>query len=181
MHCNLIHQDQSCLRGISDLLLLSNIIHYMKFALKKMHFAKNLKLFVSLSCPVCGFWQRPCYFCPATLCSLPKHTSNLPFFFFQYNESSCVKDFSDFVLIKRKLQITSCLWLRLCAQRSGNLMQVSRPTWSLLRGKIRDETVQICCAYWPHFSDNSSTLCFYWLPLFYCLVFIKCLETQEIS
>lgn len=48
-------------------------------------------------------------------------------------------------------------------------------------GGIRCEMVQIFCAYCPHFSDNSSTLYFYWLPLFYWVVFIKCLERQEIS
>lgn len=76
-----MHQDWLYLKGISDLLLVQKIMHCIKLALKNMHSAENLKLFVSLPCPVCGFWQQQCYFHPATLCSLPKYTSHLPFMF----------------------------------------------------------------------------------------------------
>lgn len=177
-----MHQDWLCLKGISDLLLVNKIMRCMKLALTKMHFTENLKLFVSRPCPACGFWQQ-CYFRPATLCSPPKHTSNLPFIFSV--QWAPVSRILAFLFNKKKIpNYLLFLAASLYTETWNYNTKVSRPTWSLFGVGwvgIRHEMVQIFCAYWPHFSDNSSTLYFNWLPLFYCVVFIKCLERQEIS
>lgn len=125
-----MHQDWLCLKGISVLLLVNKIMRCMKLALKKMHFTENLKLFVSRPCPVCGFWQQQCYFRPATLCSLPKHTSNLSFIFsVQWAPVSRILAF----LFNRKKIPNYLLFLAasLYTETWNYNTKVSRPTWSL--------------------------------------------------